>query len=609
MSLSVSLCALLGVVQVYPSPVFAQNAAPKEEAAPKREATPKAAAKSKEPTVSRAKPTSPNATINLLNLLVEQGVLKEEQAENLIKQAEGEAYVSRQAAKDATAKADEAAKAAAAATSAASPPGSKRVTYVPEMVKKQLRDEIRAEVMTQAKDQNWASPGAYPEWASRIHMYGDLRTRYEGQFYPKGGYNAPGFIPNFNAINSGSPYDDSFANPLLRPTYNSDQDRNRFRVRARLGVDVNLFDGFTAGMRLATGDSNSPVSTNQTAGASGGNFSKYSLWLDRAFVKYQPVNDITLSVGRFDNPFFSATDLVWYSDLGFDGVAIQARHEVFTGFTPFFVAGAFPVFNTDLNFASDQPEKFKSDDKYLFGGQLGFNWKFYGNYDWTFAASFYDFTNVQGRLSDPCDVKFSSACDTDALRPSFAQKGNTYMALRNIVAPADWNQVDPYPTPQYYGLAGNYRPVVVSSRLDLSHFNPVHIILDGEYVWNSAFRHSDFANTVNNYGSAPGNVQGPYVGGNTGWMGRLTVGDTKLAQFGDWNVHVAYKYLESDATVDAFTDSDFGLGGTNLKGYIVGGNLALSQSVSTSVRWMSANAIAGVPFAVDIVQVDLNAKF
>jgi Putative porin len=74
-------------------------------------------------------------------------------------------------------------------------------------------------------------------------------------------------------------------------------------------------------------------------------------------------------------------------------------------------------------------------------------------------------------------------------------------------------------------------------------------------------------------------------------------------------VHAGYKYLESDATLDAFADSDFGLGGTNLKGYFVGGNLGLSNNVWTSLRWMSATGIAGVPYAVDVLLVDVNAKF
>lgn len=572
------------------------------------------------PVVSKKKAAASNATINLVNLLVQQGVLKEDQAANLIKQAEDEAYVAREAARDATAKADDAAKAATAAAAAASPPGSKRVTYVPEIVKRQLRDDLRKEVMAQAKTEGWASPGLYPEWASRIRFSGDFRGRWEGQWVPKDGYNSIGQIIDYNAINTGSPYDLARANLYWPPFYNTTQNRDRFRLRARLGMEADLFEGFTAGMRVATGSDSSPVSTNQTLGGSGGNFSKYSLWLDRAFVKFEPFknpyfegygapNSVAITAGRFDNPFWSPTELVWDNDLGFDGIAIQARQEINPGFVPFIVAGAFPIFNTALDFSSTEEVKFKSDDKYLLGGQLGFNWQAAPLIDVTFGASIFDFSNVQGKLSSPCDVSVMRNCDTDALRPSFAQKGNTYMYLRDIIPPTP-GAVD-YPQPQYYGLASKFRPVVLATRIDFGHFNPVSIFADAEVVWNSAFdRGAIEAVAVNN--RAPNNADGSsghFQGGDTGWLTRVTIGNKKLAQFGDWNFHVGYKYLESDAMMDAFVDSDFGLGGTNLKGYFVGGNFALAQNVWATARWMSANSIAGAPYAVDIFQVDLNAKF
>jgi len=61
--------------------------------------------------------------------------------------------------------------------------------------------------------------------------------------------------------------------------------------------------------------------------------------------------------------------------------------------------------------------------------------------------------------------------------------------------------------------------------------------------------------------------------------------------------------------VDAFNDSDFGLGGTNLKGYIVGGSVALSKNVWIRLRYMSSDSIAGPPYNVDVFQFDLNGKF
>jgi hypothetical protein len=577
---------------------------------------------SKRPKVSDAKPTSPNATINLVNLLVKQGVIKQDQADQLIKQSEDEAYVARQASKDATVKADEAAKAASAAASAANPPGTKHVTYVPEVVKRELREEIKKEVMDKAEKENWASPGAYPEWAQRIRFYGDVRVRYQGAFFPKGNDQIDAI--NFNAVNTGSPYD--FASPNNIPTYDTTKDRNQVRFRARLGMDADLSNGFDAGIRIATGQDNSPVSTNQTFGNSGGDFSKYSLWLDRGFIRYQNINqEIAVQLGRFDNPFWSPTDLVWYNELGFDGFAVQAKHQVNEWFTPFGVAGIFPLFNTPVNSTANllsvDPE-LGSRDRWLFGGQLGFGTHVDSDTQIRVAAAFYDFEGVQGQVSSLCDIASSSdVCDTDLTRPSFAQKGNTYMALRNLDESVTLGAVNQF---QFFGLVQKYRPLVGSAQIDFAQFNPYHIIIDGEFVWNSAFDRSlnnvmpgQFLGgpgvAINNRGgvpsNAPTNTIGPFNGGDQGWMARVTVGNRDIKTFGDWNVYAAYKFLESDATLDAFVDPDFGLGGTNLKGYIIGANLGVSNNVWAALKWMSATNIGGIPYASDVVLVDLNARF
>ena len=579
---------------------------------------------SKRPKVSDAKPTSPNSTINLVNLLVKQGVIKQDQADQLIKQAEDEAYVQRQASKDATVKADEAAKAASAAASAANPPGTKHVTYVPEVVKRELREEIKKEVMDKAEKENWASPGAYPEWAQRIHFYGDVRVRYQGNFFPKG--NDQFDAINFNAVNTGSPYDISGNNFNNIPTYDTTKDRSQVRFRARLGMDADLTNGFDAGIRIATGQDNSPVSTNQTFGNSGGDFSKYSLWLDRGFIRYQNINqEIAVQLGRFDNPFWSPTDLVWYNELGFDGFAVQAKHQVNEWFTPFGVAGIFPLFNTPVNSTSnlfDADPEAGSRDKWLFGGQLGFGTHVDSDTQIRVAAAFYDFEGVQGQVSSLCDILSSSdVCDTDLTRPSFAQKGNTYMPIRNLDQSITLGASNQF---QFFGLVQKYRPVVASAQIDFAQFNPYHIIIDGEFVWNSAFDRSltnimpgQFIGSpgvaINNRGGVPSDAPtgtvGPFNGGDQGWMARVTVGNKDIKTFGDWNVYAAYKFLESDATLDAFVDPDFGLGGTNLKGYIIGANLGVSNNVWAALKWMSATNIGGVPFASDVVLVDLNARF
>jgi hypothetical protein len=564
------------------------------------------------PKVTRTVAVSSNATVNLVNLLVKQGVLTEEQAADLIKQAEEEAYVAREATKNAATKAQNAEKSATSAAAAVSPPGTKRVTYVPEIVKRQLREDIRKEVMDQAKNENWAAPNTFPEWVSRMRFYGDVRMRSESQFFPAGNDNSGNQV-NFNAINSGSPVVPTVGQLPVRDV---DTNRDRFRIRARLGVEADLYDGFTAGMRIATGDSNYPISTLATLGGGGGNFSKYPLWLDRGWLKYEMWDKVAISVGRFDNPFFSPTDLLWYEDLGFDGIALQARHEVVPGFTPFFVAGAFPIYNSPLNYpnlgsgnaASGIGSDLPSADRYLFGVQGGFGWQANPTVSVKLGASYYDFDNVRGQGSAPCALTSATdtttVCSTDLLRPTFAQYGNTYMPLRNFSSTS-------LGVLEYYGLASAFQVVELTGRLDLSEFNPYHVILDGTYVNNVAFNRAQVAAVAfNNLGASPdGKNPGAFDGGNQGFMGRVTVGLPVIANLWDWNVYVAYKYLESDATVDAFTDPDFGLGGTNLKGYILGARLGLGRNVWITGKWMSANAIAGSPFAVDVLQIDLTGKF
>ena len=61
--------------------------------------------------------------------------------------------------------------------------GDVRVPYIPQTVRDQIRDEVKAEVMTQAKEENWAQPNTFPDWVSRITVEGDVRVRDESRLY------------------------------------------------------------------------------------------------------------------------------------------------------------------------------------------------------------------------------------------------------------------------------------------------------------------------------------------------------------------------------------------------------------------------------------------
>jgi len=568
---------------------------------------------------------SQNVTINLINRLVERGALSKEDAAELIKQAEEDALEARAQANAPgqsinppppnTHENGALVAPVAGADAGAEPDDTVRVTYIPESVKTQLREEIKQEVLDQARDEHWAAPRTFPEWVPRIRPFADLRMRYEGDFFPSGNDNT-GAFPNFNAINTGPPFD--ITGTTFSPQLNVDQNRERIRLRVRFGAGADLGDNFTAGLRIATGENNSPVTTNQSLGAAnnaqGGYFSRYAIWLDRAFVKYElggtPEADFSAWLGRFDNPWFG-TELIWDDDLGFDGLALQGRYQVAPGITPFATVGGFPVYNTDFNFSSNRPDKFPSEEKWLVAAQIGVNWKIRRDLNAKVALAYYDFKNIRGRLSDPfVPLTSSDQGNTDDTRPSFAQKGNTYIPLRDIV-PVPENNFGTIRQYQYFGLAAAFRDVAFIGALNWDHYDPFHISLTGEWIRNTAFNwnHIDEV-AVNNRGPNQANGQpGRFAGGDTAWLVNLKFGSAALEKRWDWNAGINYRHIESDAVVDGFNDSDFGLGGTNLKGYEIFGNLALTPRVFIGLRWISADEVSGPKYSSDILQVDFNAKF
>jgi len=578
------------------------------------------------PALSGAAPDAPSTSfaVNLLKRLVKRGILTQDDADELSREAQTDAATARAQSQADAAAASQAvvSQVAEKAAEMTPPPPSDdevRVPYVPQVVRDQMRDEIKQDVLAQARAENWAAPRTIPAWVPAFRFSGDVRTRYEGDFYPNTN-DATGAFPNFNSINTGAPFD--VAGTTFSPQYDVNQDRERFRLRARIGADIDLQQGFTAGIRLGSGQDDSPVTENQTIGlannAQGGDFSKYAVWLDRAFLKWEyqadgdSNKDFSVTVGRMDNPFFS-TSMIWARDLGFDGITAQGRYPAGHGIVPFLTAGAYPVFNTDFNFASNQPAKFQSEDKYLFAGQLGADWTINKDFNAKVAGALYYFQNVEGHLSSPfTPLTSSDQGNTDDSRPSFAQNGNTYFPIRDIVPTAqnDFGTIDQF---QYYGLATPFHELDFTGQLNYDHFAPIRVSLIGELTENFAFNASKInAIAVNNRGpDTASGALGNFQGGDTAWILTLKVGDVALQKLWDWSFDIGYRYVESDALVDGFADADFGapLTGTNLKGFTVGGNLALGSAVWLGLHWMSADSISGPPYKNDLIQFDINGKF
>ncbi|RZU46950.1 putative porin [Fluviicoccus keumensis] len=504
----------------------------------------------------------------------------------------------------------------APAAAVAEPAGRVRAVYLPDSERQKIRDELKTEVLEAAKKEGWVQVEAAPEWTRRLKFSGDLMVRQQNDIYGDNKINSVinGVVVqqatpviNYGAINAGSPVNiaaPATGQPLVIPALNSDQDRAQSRLRARLALQAQVNERVDALFRITTGNTTNPVSTTTTFGP---DLNKPGLALDRAYLRYQPATGTTMSVGRMASPWLAPTELMWDKDLGFDGIAAQYRRGWGEHGRLFATGGVFALSGADTNFPANSLTKIGSNDRRLFGLQLGGDWQDRGT-AYRASVGYYDFQHLQGELSSPCYAPNASvACDTDHTRATSMQKGNTVFAIRQLTLA---NATDPQY--QYFGLASAFRVANLNLTVDQSLSGPLHFQFDLEALQNLAFDRSKvIAKTPNNnYGncSTAGCVPA-YDGGDMGYQFQVRVGHGKVAERGQWNAQFGYRYIETDAAPDAFTDSDFHLGGTNAKGFFVGGSYGFSHNAWVGARWLSATEITGMPLEINVLQLDVNARF
>lgn len=489
-------------------------------------------------------------TMSLIELLVQEGVLSKSKADALMREAE--------AARVASVTKDAETRVAATGDAPAAENGEKvvRVQYVPEHVKKEMREEIKKEVMAKLNYKAGERLGL-PDWIDRIQWEGDMRLRYELDSFPQGNTPAGSFQ----------------ANPIRNANIsNTTEERNRFRVRARLGAKFKLTDWLDGGIRMTTGSNTDPISPNQTLESQD---SKFSFALDRAYLRLTPTDWMSVSGGRIENPYFS-TDLVWDPDLAFDGVAASFNPKLSDSWKAFGTLGAF-VLDEQQSSATN-----KSKDKWMLGAQAGLQWKSANQSSVKLGAALYDFSNVEGELSP--------IGSTATVLP-FRTKGNNTFSINSAGAACGLGGP--------CGIASEFRELNLTGQIDIAAFDPVHVIMTADYVRNIGFDSGEIlARTGNSYDKET-----------EGYQVSLAVGMPKVVQRHDWQVFGAYKRIEADAVLDAFTDSDFHLGGTDTKGWIVGASYGLDKNAWLTARWFSADEISGLPLATDVLLLDLNAKF
>lgn len=501
-------------------------------------------------------------TTNLIDLLVKEGILPKDKADAIVKKATEDAarQVKQQQALDAIA-----AKPSDQAPAVTQDEKSIRVQYVPEHVKKEMRADIEKEVMAKL-NYKAGERLELPTWLDRIQFYGDLRLRAQDD-----SFGSDNDIPaNLNDVRR---------NMNLN---NSTVDRDRLRVRARLGADIMVNDWLTGGLQFVTGLQTTPLTPNQTEGIAQG---KYIFGLDRAFLKATPRPWLMVEGGRFANPFLS-TDNLFDPDLAFDGFAATFMPKLTDSLTSFTTVGAFPIEEIE---SSDTN---RAKDKWLYSLQTGIKWQAPNKSTVKLAVSYHDYKNVEGQSNAVGLNNFA------ATAPVFRQRGNNTFDINRANAGPN--------SPVVIGLASQFEQINIIGQIDFLNFDPVHVTLTGDYTKNIGFdRNEIFSRTGNLYEEETDAYQ---VRLDVGTKDFLIARSQEISK-NDWQLSLAYKRLEADSVLDGFTDSNFRLGGTDTKGWVFQGNYAFDKNAWVSARYLSADTISGLPFSVDVFLLDLNAKF
>jgi Putative porin len=513
-----------------------------------------------------------NTVVNLLQALVDKGLLTREQAQQMVKQAQDKAA------------AEAAAKAAQNAAQAKEDENAVRVPYVPQIVKDEISKEVAqtvkpavvADVVDTAKKEGWGVPASLPEWLSRVKVFGDVTIRGQGDFFPSD--NSFNQLYDYNVVNAaGGPT--KTPNPYLDTT----EDRYRLRLRARLGVEGDLTDTVRAFIRLASGSLTQVAgSESQTLGQYG---NRYTVGIDQAYILWDTAPRTMLSMnslegGRIPNPWFSPTELVYARDLTFEGVADTFRVGWGAGGSDrshvYLTAGAFPMLEVPLA---------SQEDKWMLGAQVGTNLRFNDGQDHLrLAAAYYDFLKVTGQSNTPDSTLLNYTA------PAFVQFGNTMFSIANSTTD---------PSAFLYALAAHFRIADLAANYE-HNFGRYSFALTGEAVRNIGYNLGDV--------EALSGTIFPHSE-NHGYVGEVSIGNPVVDRFGQWRLAVGYRYVQPDAVLDAWTDADAHGGGTNAAGYYVWSTFGLTKNTWLRVRYYSMNEIVGPRYGLDTLQLDVNARF
>ncbi|AYF50253.1 putative porin [Pseudomonas sp. 13B_2.1_Bac1] len=196
---------------------------------------------------------------------------------------------------------------------------------------------------------------------------------------------------------------------------NGGKDKDRQRIRARLGAYTEINSQVDTGIRIATGNSEDARSTNQDLDSY---FNKKSLWLDLGYIDYHPdqIKNLHVIGGKMLQPWVSMGDVIWDSDVNPEGLAVTYKYPLGTSAELFGSLGNYTLKDN----VNGEGVQFRNDLR-MTAGQLGSRFSLTDNLKVTLGGSVYAFQNDQ---DSRCPTAGSTQCLTPAETIANTAAGN-----------------------------------------------------------------------------------------------------------------------------------------------------------------------------------------
>ncbi|WP_130908781.1 putative porin [Pseudomonas antarctica] len=210
---------------------------------------------------------------------------------------------------------------------------------------------------------------------------------------------------------------------------NGGRDKDRQRIRARLGAYTEINSQVDTGIRIATGSSDDARSTNQDQD---NYFDKKSIWLDLGYIDYHPdqIKNLHVIGGKMLQPWVNMGDVIWDSDINPEGLALTYKYPLGSSAELF---GSLGNYNLKDNVDGDGVQ-FRHDLR-LTSGQLGTRFSVTDNLKMTLGGSVYAYQNDKDSrcttTTTPCAlaVNGNSADNQFRLYEGFAQADISGLAV------------------------------------------------------------------------------------------------------------------------------------------------------------------------------------